>query len=82
MVTKVKCSYRVPKFKPSRQKKFHTYLCFVIVFPLNVKRILAAGFEFGHAVTALYLCILQLANKNWLGNRKEGEIQETKALDG
>ena len=31
---KVKCSYGVPKFKPSCQKKFHICSCFVIVFPL------------------------------------------------
>jgi len=54
LIDKVKCSHGAPKFKPSRQKKFHICSCFVIVFPLNVKKILATGFEFGHAVTALY----------------------------
>ena len=37
-IDKVKCSYGLPKFKPSRQKKFHIWSCFVIVFPLNVKK--------------------------------------------
>ena len=35
------------KFKPSRQRKFHICSCFVIIFPLNVKKILTFGFEFG-----------------------------------
>ena len=54
MIDKVKCSYGVPKFKPSRQKKVHICSCFVSVFPLHVKKILVTGFELGYAVTALY----------------------------
>ena len=34
-IDKVKCSYGLPKFKPSRQKKFHICSWFVTVFPLN-----------------------------------------------
>ena len=50
-------SYGVPKFKPIHQKKFHICSCFVVVFPLNVKKILVTGFEYGYTVTALYFVI-------------------------
>ena len=34
-LTKVKCSYGIPKFKLSPQKKFHIFLLFfVIIFPM------------------------------------------------
>ena len=50
---KVKCSYSVTKFKPSRQKK--CCLCFAIVFPLNVKYFWWLGLNLGtYTVTAFY----------------------------
>ena len=65
--TKVKCSYGVPKFKLSRQKKFHICSCFVIVFSLIVNKFLAPGFEFGYVVTALYFTrlICYMKKKIW-----------------
>ena len=42
------------EFKHSRQKKFHICSCFVIIFSVNVKKILTTGFEFGYAIAALY----------------------------
>ena len=38
----------------SCKKKFHIYLCFVIVFILNVKVFLATVFGLVYTVTALY----------------------------
>ena len=50
----IKYSYGIHKFKPSCKKKFHIYLCFVIVFILNVKVFLATVFGLVYTVTALY----------------------------
>ena len=57
---KVKCSYGIHKFKPSRQKKFHIFPYFVIVFLLSVKHFLATGFEFVYVVTVLLLLVTDL----------------------
>ena len=45
--SKIKCSYGVHKFKPSREKKIHIFLCFVIVSASECETFLATAFEFG-----------------------------------
>ena len=45
--SKIKCSYGVHKFKPSRLKNIHISLCFVIVSASEFKTFLATAFEFG-----------------------------------
>ena len=56
--TKVKCSYSLPKFKPSRHNFSHIERKYNRKTQANVKLFLATGFEFEHDLIALYFTAL------------------------
>jgi hypothetical protein len=60
-----KSEFRKKKFKPSRQKKFHICSYFVIIFPLNMKKILTTEFEFGYNIIALYFSCKSYRKTVW-----------------